>query len=410
MIGVAVSAEELPAATEFFELFKTPWERFVPGKDYEVVLTTQHCLDGVRASVLLVYGSGETEWDAETARDRRNERNGLVRFNGETFPVYGALASFGDGFTCVANDAGDNAPVAIQFQREEMTVIRVGYDLFAEVAFLLSQGQPAENAMHPALDQHIAMLRRLIVEAGIPVIEIPPAPYGSRFMACLTHDIDFLSLRQHKFDRTMGGFLFRATCGAVAKFGRRRIGFRRLASNFAAAGKLPLVHLGLCADFWLPFEGYLKADGRPTTFFLVPFKNRNGRSPNGVSSAYRATRYDITDMSDWIPALRKNGCELALHGIDAWHDVESAKTELRRFSDVISDDMPGVRMHWLYFCPASHQILEEAGFDYDATCGYNEAVGYRAGTAQVFKPSRRRAIARIAVSDSGHRPFLSRTG
>ena len=43
-------------------------------------------------------------------------------------------------------------------------------------------------------------------------------------------------------------------------------------------------------------------------------------------------------------------------------------------------------MHWLYFGPQSPALLEEAGYSYDSTVGYNGAVGYRAGTGQVFKP------------------------
>src|SRR5262249_2868507 len=31
--------------------------------------------------------------------------------------------------------------------------------------------------------------------------------------------------------------------------------------------------------------------------------------------------------------------------------------------------------------------LEEAGFHYDSTWGYNETIGYRAGTHQVFRPA-----------------------
>ncbi len=42
-------------------------------------------------------------------------------------------------------------------------------------------------------------------------------------------------------------------------------------------------------------------------------------------------------------------------------------------------------MHWLYFADESPQQLEDAGFDYDSTWGYNDAVGYRAGTSQVFR-------------------------
>lgn len=43
-------------------------------------------------------------------------------------------------------------------------------------------------------------------------------------------------------------------------------------------------------------------------------------------------------------------------------------------------------MHWLYFGEQSQGILDNAGADYDSTVGFNETVGYRAGTAQVYKP------------------------
>jgi hypothetical protein len=43
-------------------------------------------------------------------------------------------------------------------------------------------------------------------------------------------------------------------------------------------------------------------------------------------------------------------------------------------------------MHWLYSNTETPKQLEEAGFGYDSTSGYNETVGYRAGTGQVFRP------------------------
>jgi hypothetical protein len=46
----------------------------------------------------------------------------------------------------------------------------------------------------------------------------------------------------------------------------------------------------------------------------------------------------------------------------------------------------GVRMHWLYANEHSPVTLEKAGADYDSSIGYNEAVGYRAGTNQAYKP------------------------
>lgn len=47
----------------------------------------------------------------------------------------------------------------------------------------------------------------------------------------------------------------------------------------------------------------------------------------------------------------------------------------------------GVRMHWLYFNGESPAALEQAGASYDSTSGYNETVGYRAGTTQAFRPT-----------------------
>jgi len=43
-------------------------------------------------------------------------------------------------------------------------------------------------------------------------------------------------------------------------------------------------------------------------------------------------------------------------------------------------------MHWLFFDSESAGKLDGAGFSYDSTVGYNETVGYRAGTTQAFRP------------------------
>jgi hypothetical protein len=43
-------------------------------------------------------------------------------------------------------------------------------------------------------------------------------------------------------------------------------------------------------------------------------------------------------------------------------------------------------MHWLYRNGSTFRILDEAGYSYDSSFGYNGAVGFRAGTVQAFKP------------------------
>ena len=55
-------------------------------------------------------------------------------------------------------------------------------------------------------------------------------------------------------------------------------------------------------------------------------------------------------------------------------------------------------MHWLYFDQGSPARLEAAGFSYDSTCGYNDAVGFRAGTAQVFRPQGCKRLLELPLS------------
>jgi hypothetical protein len=387
MIGVLSKPQEILAVREFFELFKTPWEEFREGQDYDVVLTTGQHPAELQARLLLIYSSSATAMDlAQNLTLHRKPPQSRILFDEAPCPLYGGVAAFtsGSGETCLPLETG-GASVCLQFYLGETKVFRLGYDLFSEVSLLLRQGQPAPNAPCPALDCHISILRWLILKAGLPLAEVPPVPAGAPFFACLTHDIDFLSLRKHLFDRTMLGFVLRASVGSVIAFLKGKIPFRRVLGNWLALLKLPLVHLRLCSDFWLPFERYSKADGRPATFFLIPFKRRDGQPPVGASSQGRAVQYDIQEIPHWVEFLHRHGCEVALHGIDAWHNAAAGREE-SRVHCASGGCRSGVRMHWLYFAPHSYKTLEDAGFEYDATCGYNEAVGYRAGTSQVFKP------------------------
>src|SRR3972149_8672344 len=64
MIGVLPKPGEGRAVHEFFELFKTPWEIYAPGRPYDVVVATAD--DPPRdpgARVVLIYNSNRTPFD-----------------------------------------------------------------------------------------------------------------------------------------------------------------------------------------------------------------------------------------------------------------------------------------------------------------------------------------------------------
>ena len=266
--------------------------------------------------------------------------------------------------------------------------MRVGYDLFGEIRTLLTSGQSAGNANSPTLDLHIAFLRDLITRSGLPLVEVPPLPGKYQFVACMTHDVDHPSLRLHKWDHTTFGFLYRAIFGSLRSVIRGRMPFRDLLKNWVAAAKLPLIHVGLAKDFWTEFaDRYLALEtGLRSTFFVIPFKNHPGENSRGPAPAFRAARYELQDITRAIQKLKTAGHEVGLHGIDAWRDSSSGREELEEIRRVTGDSEIGVRMHWLYYDEQSPVALEKAGAVYDSTVGYNQTIGYRAGTTQVYKP------------------------
>jgi hypothetical protein len=390
MIGVLSKKDEKEIVAEFFQLFKTPWEFYEEGKEYDVLIVTTGDFETAKAKFVLLYSSEQIAFDSK-------ENIGISPLNGDTFlefekdqiPIYRGLATIsglGEKLISIKTDEGC---VALGFERSGQAFARVGYNLFDEVSFLLLVGQPPENAHVPSLDVHIELLRKLILAAGIPFVEIPPVPAGRSFIVFLTHDIDFIRIRDHKFDHTMWGFLYRATIGTILNLAKGKNTWNDVLKNLKAAVTLPLVYLGLAEDFWFKFDRYVELERKvdaSSTFFLIPFKNRIGEKITGKGSEFRAAKYDVTDIRDTVAYLVNNGFEVGVHGIDAWHSGNAARVESARISQVSGKNSIGIRMHWLCFGRDTHKLLDDAGFCYDSTFGYNDTVGYRAGTTQPFRP------------------------
>lgn len=389
MIAVVAKEEEHPLVREFFELFKTPWEFYRSDREYEVLICSSDWFEESSAKLVLVYGSGENPFDRKKRIQIRSQRpNAVLTQEDGRLPVYGNCLTFHAGGSRILTVENTQEAAGLTINAGHQTLVRLGFDLFQEVRHLLTRGQPSAQARIPTLELHIALIRDLIVRCSIPLVEIPPIPDGRNFIACLTHDVDHVGIRNHKCDHTMFGFLYRAVIGSVVRVCRRQMSAKQLGANWAAALRLPFVHLGLAKDFWYQFERYLEIEqGLASTFFVIPYKDKPGRAINGQVSGKRATRYDVGDIEEDIRKLSSAGREIGLHGIDAWSDSSCGRAELERITQTTGASNVGVRMHWLYFDEKSFLALEEAGFSYDSTVGYNECVGYRAGTMQAFQPS-----------------------
>jgi hypothetical protein len=391
MIGVIASSSEHEVVREFFELFKTPWEFWHEGGNYDVLLSTGMLPASIPREVRLVaiYTSTLLASDVDGQRcDRCEDGQGhIFNYGSSLLPIYGACVTFSCGGSGELTDAASNCTLLSMRTLDGVPLARAGYDLFGEIRHLLEEGQPAGCAAYPSVELHIAILRQLILSVGAGLVEIPPFPAGHAFIACLTHDIDQPSLRIHKFDHTMAGFLYRALAVSLLATLRGKLSVRGLLTNWAAALGLPFVLLGWLPDPWLGFVRYrdIEGDAR-STFFVIPRKGAPGRL-NGQSAPFmRAARYAVADIAGQLRSLASDGCEIGLHGIDAWCDEQVGREELRTIRGLSNSKEIGVRMHWLYFDKHSFTCLESIGAEYDSTVGYNETVGFRAGTTQVFRP------------------------
>src|SRR5438552_337655 len=388
MIAVATNPEHQAAVSEFFELFKTTWEFYRSGEEYNVVICCGTIPVDIRAGLVLVYGSNELPFDQQHQLQvlRQDHSEEIPSYRGRRLPVYVGLASvIANGKRHGPIGGKTKYSLAAEVRIGRQSFIRIGYDLFAEVHHLLSNGQPFRFAHVPSIEIHITILRDILIEHQIPFEEVPPVPAGYNFIVCLTHDVDHYAIANHKFDHTMFGFLYRASIGSIFELLRRKKSVRQVARNWLAILSLPLVYLRILPDFWSTLQRYLELD-HASTFFIIPKKGEAGMTSIGARLTRRAVRYDLSQLQTTVAEIVARRGEIGVHGIDAWRDTAEARKERAQIQALTHTSEVAVRMHWLFFDSESAGKLDEAAFSYDSTLGYNETVGYRAGTTQAFRP------------------------
>ncbi len=113
----------------------------------------------------------------------------------------------------------------------------------------------------------------------------------------------------------------------------------------------------------------------------------------GVTNLKYDVFYDIG--SPWIRNLFREiharDHEIGLHpSYESYRNKDVVKKELERLAEAVSgagvrQDQWGARQHYLRWeNPTTWQIYADVGLDYDATLGYADHVGFRAGTCQEF--------------------------
>ncbi len=386
MIAIIARESQKSAIEEFFQLFKTPWEYYDSSRKYDTVIITNEIANIPDAKLVMVFNSEMTSFDKQqNLRVSARSKNTVINQNGHVLPIYGHVSYFPvEGDRPSGDKIAESA--SLEIRQPARIIVRVGYDLFDEIDYLLSHGQMTIHAHIPTIEIHILLLRKWLLKFGIQFVEIPPVPEGYDFIVCLTHDVDFINIRDHKFDRSVVGFIVRALFPGNLRDSEAEIAWRRIFRNWKALLSIPFVYLGMARDIWFDIDRYCDIErDMKATYFFIPFKKKQGELDGGEAPSSRAASYDIYNYKPVINDLQKQGHEVGLHGIDAWTNPGKGILEQEVIRNITGELRVGVRMHWLFFNKETPVKLEEAGFHYDSSKGYNENVGYWAGTSQVFK-------------------------
>ncbi len=186
---------------------------------------------------------------------------------------------------------------------------------------------------------------------------------GKTFALCLTHDVDRVRKTYQHFTHFF-------------KTGR----IYHLKSLFSQQ-----------EPYW-NFEDIMEIEEKygvkSTFFFLQETKKINLLNFESIKISSGKYKFCEQRVSDVIRTLHKKGWEIALHGsYDAYKDKNLLAKEKIQLEEVTGEKITGVRQHYLNIkIPKTWQIQKEIGFEYDATYGSNEDIGFVNGKKFPFAP------------------------
>ncbi len=195
------------------------------------------------------------------------------------------------------------------------------------------------------------------VQHKIPFISKMPWPGGLPFAVTISHDIDMT--RKYGIRS-----LFKDI--GTAKFG-----------DFADHYKQSVYHNNIYWNFDELLDFYKDRMVRSSFFFIAKsWENLNYRYRIGSSKFHNL-----------FERLQQNQHEIGLHSSRYAFDhpmrIRKEKEKLQKISNA---QLKGIRQHYLRLTfPQGWRDFQTQGFEYDSSGGYNESMGYRAGTSLPFR-------------------------
>ena len=224
------------------------------------------------------------------------------------------------------------------------------------------------SARHSCVDPLDPPLERLRARLGLE----PPRWGGARFAIALTHDVD----RPWRWTR-LGVLGAAARLKAHARAGRRGAALREA----RALSAVPVHKLRRTDPNW-SFERIIRlesARGVTSTFFVMA--GHRHPADGAAPESYERLRPRV------VETLLAGGAEVGLHGSYTAAENATILAQEKQALEALAGPLRGQRYHYLRLDPhANLAPLERLGFAYDASLGFADAPGFRAGIAHPFRP------------------------
>ena len=272
----------------------------------------------------------------------------------------------------------------------EGTHLRIDADIVAAAGLWLTGGDEPEDArdghgrvcgartprgragllQRPVVTELMQVLwhaiRRVAEDAAMPLVRKAAWPNGHRFAVLLSHDVDLWRKR---------------TLRQLAKEVLRSVRTPRRLGQVAQA---------FCCgpDPWADLAGIADLEerrGMRSTFFVLPGRPNRVADGVGVVNSYNAPAQAVRDT---LRGLAERGWDVGLHGsFDSFASTADLAAERADVEALTGADVAACRQHFLRFDrPKTWRSQIEAGLTCDASLGYHDADGYRAGFSFPFHP------------------------
>ena len=232
----------------------------------------------------------------------------------------------------------------------------------------------------PWVNLSVEALRKRLEAAcgprGIKPDRIPRWKNGARFAVALSHDVDDIRLRSVRQSLRL-----MATSRAAGSYASRA-GLSSLARALAGGGRDPYSQF----ERW---AGEESRRGFRSTFFVFA-RPRPAHEYDALYTLSDRLRFEgkRPRAGTMFCAMAGEGFEIGLHGsYESWRDADALITQRTALARATGQEILSTRQHFLRLDVAETlEAQEQAGLVTDATLGYNEAIGFRAGIAAPFHP------------------------